>query len=88
MLYFAATRANRTAYMGLLTSYSTTPIGQAMIKALIGTHDDAGMATVRADFRQSRLDHTRVRVDRASRGSAIPDRGALLPTAADTSAHR
>jgi hypothetical protein len=66
--------------MGVVTSYSATPIGQAMIKALIGTHDDAAMAAVRADFWQSRLDHTRVMLDRAvARGGLAPLAGPIGP---------
>jgi AcrR family transcriptional regulator len=58
-------RDDLVAYMATVTNYSTTPIGQAMIKAMVGTTDDAAMAAGRADFWQSRIDHTLVMFDRA-----------------------
>jgi len=67
-------RGDLVAYLGLVTEYSATPMGQAMIKAMVGTHDDAAMAVGRADFWQSRLDHTRVMFDRAvARGELTAD---------------
>jgi hypothetical protein len=45
-----------------------------MIKAMVGTHDDSAMAAGRADFWQSRIDHTRAMFDRAvARGELATD---------------
>src|ERR1700679_4016322 len=52
-------RGDLAAYLATVANYSATPIGQAMIKAMVGTHDDSAMAAGRADFWQSRIDHTR-----------------------------
>jgi AcrR family transcriptional regulator len=67
-------RADLVAYLALVTNYSATPIGQALIKAMVSTQDDAAMAAGRAQFWQSRLDHTRVMFDRAvARGELAAD---------------
>lgn len=67
-------RTDLLAYLALLSSYADTPMGQAMVKAMVGTRDDAAMAADRALFWQSRLDHTRVMFDRAvARGEVAED---------------
>jgi len=67
-------RTDLVAYTAQVTGFSTTPIGQAMIKAMVGTADDAAMAAARADFWQTRVDHTRVMFDRAvTRGELADD---------------
>ncbi len=65
-------RSDLVAYLAAVTDYSATPLGQALIKAMVGTHDDAAMAASRADFWRSRLDQTRVMFDRAVARGELP----------------
>jgi AcrR family transcriptional regulator len=58
-------RADLVAFASLITSYAATPIGQALLKAMAVTDDDAALAAGRAQFWQFRLDQARAMIDRA-----------------------
>jgi AcrR family transcriptional regulator len=58
-------RGDLVAYAALITAQAATPIGQALIKAMVGLQDNAATAASRADFWQTRIDRTRVMFDRA-----------------------
>lgn len=67
-------RGDLVAYAALVTSYATTPIGQALRKAMAVAEDNAAMAAGRAKFWQSRLDRARAVIDRAiTRGELAAD---------------
>ena len=67
-------RTDLVAYLAMVTEHAATPVGQAMVKAMIGTQDDAVMAAERAHFWQNRVDRTRVMFDRAvTRGELAAD---------------
>jgi AcrR family transcriptional regulator len=67
-------RTDLVAYLAMVTEYAATPVGQAIVKAMVGTQDDAVMAAERAQFWQNRVDRTRVMFDRAvTRGELAAD---------------
>lgn len=67
-------RTDLVAYMAMVVDSSANPIGQALIKAMVGTHDDAATAAGREQFWRTRLDRTRVMFDRAvARGELAAD---------------
>ena len=67
-------REDLVAYLAMVSEYAATPVGQAMVKAMVGTQDDAVMAAERAHFWQNRVDRTRVIFDRAvTRGELAAD---------------
>ncbi len=71
-------RTDLVAYLATVTRYATTPVGQAVVKALVGTQDDAAMAAERAQFWQNRIDRTRVMFNRAiTRGELAADTDAV-----------
>jgi AcrR family transcriptional regulator len=65
-------RTDLVAYLATVTDYAATPVGQAVVKALVGTQDDAAMAAARAQFWQNRIDRTRVMFDRAVARGELP----------------
>jgi AcrR family transcriptional regulator len=67
-------RADLLAFASLIASYAATPIGQALLKAMAVTDDDAALAAGRAQFWQFRLDQARAMIDRAiTRGELRAD---------------
>jgi AcrR family transcriptional regulator len=67
-------RADLVAYMAMVVDSSANPVGQALIKAMVGTHDDAATAAGREEFWRTRLERTRVMFDRAvARGELAAD---------------
>lgn len=67
-------RADLSAFASLIASYAATPIGQALLKAMAVTDDDAALAAGRAQFWQFRLDQARAMIDRAiTRGELRAD---------------
>jgi AcrR family transcriptional regulator len=67
-------RADLLAFASLIASYAATPIGQALLKAMAVTNDDAALAAGRAQFWQFRLDQARAMIDRAiTRGELRAD---------------
>ena len=67
-------REDLVAYLAMVSEYAATPVGQAMVKAMVGTQDDVVMAAERAHFWQNRVDRTRVMFDRAvTRGELAAD---------------
>jgi AcrR family transcriptional regulator len=67
-------RADLLAFASLIASYAATPIGQALLKAMAVTDDDAALAAGRAQFWQFRLDQARAMIDRAiNRGELRAD---------------
>jgi AcrR family transcriptional regulator len=67
-------RADLLAFASLIAGYAATPIGQALLKAMAVTDDDAALAAGRAQFWQFRLDQARAMIDRAiTRGELRAD---------------
>jgi AcrR family transcriptional regulator len=67
-------RADLLAFACLIAGYAATPIGQALLKAMAVTDDDAALAAGRAQFWQFRLDQARAMIDRAiTRGELRAD---------------
>lgn len=58
-------RGDLLGYLGAITNHTATPIGRAMLKAMVHTNDDESMAARRADFWETRLARTRTMFDRA-----------------------
>ncbi len=65
-------RTDLVTYLATVTEYAATPVGQAVVMALVGTRDDATMAAERARFWQNRIDRTRVMFDRAVTRGELP----------------
>ena len=65
-------RTDLMAFASLITSYAATPIGQALLKAMAVTDDDADLAAGRAQFWQFRLDQARAIIDRAITRGELP----------------
>jgi len=67
-------RADLLAFASLIASYAATPIGEALLKTMAVTDDDAALAAGRAQFWRFRLDQARAMIDRAiTRGELRAD---------------